>query len=137
MHGAFLALAVAALLPFLITLAVLLAITVVGAILLAPLAVGSHGGGAEILIDAKLPVVRAGNRFLVAPYYRFLARRRHPLFWGTGGGVLLGALLLWALIGAVVLPGEARTTKILIDAKDRIEHAYQDGHGFPTSLAVF
>src|SRR5439155_4751853 len=87
------------------------------------------------LIDAKIPVLNAGERFLVGPYYRFLARRRHPLFWGLGGGVLLGALLLWALIGAVVLPGEARTGKILIDAKDRIEHSYQEGHKFPTSLA--
>jgi hypothetical protein len=128
MHATFLVLAVAAFLPFLIILALLLALVIVSAIVTFP-ALG-HGdvGGFD---GAGEAIISGGNRFLVGPYYRFLARRRHPVFWGVAGGVLLGALLLLAVIGILIIPGEARTARILLEAQRKIENR----NGFPRSLA--
>ena len=39
------------------------------------------------------------------------------MFWGLVAGSLLGVLLLWALLAALVLPGEARTVRSLGDGK--------------------
>jgi hypothetical protein len=135
MHGALLVVAVFAFLPILIVGALLLAIMIGGFIV--ALLFGLFGHGSEppdIASPLGEAVIAGGGRFLIGPYYRFLASRRHPLFWGLSGGVLLGGLLLLALIAVLILPGEARTSRILIDAKDKLDRAYQAGHGFPKSL---
>jgi hypothetical protein len=129
-----LALALAAFLPFVIIAGALLVLMSVGVVISLPYALaGAHDTlpglyGAAELIDK-------GGRKLVPPYYRFLASRRHPLFWGIAAGIVLGVLILWAFIAVVILPGEARTTRILIEAKDKVDQAYHAGHSFPRSLA--
>src|SRR4051794_32787021 len=101
MHGALLAIAAVAFLPFLVLGAGLGVAVVVGALM-------PHGDahGLELLIEGPLR--------LFGPYYRLLFRlRRHPIAVGVPGGALLGALFLWGMIAAFIVPGEVATAAIL------------------------
>ena len=117
-HASLLAVAVVALLPLIIVAAFLL-LALVGAIL------GAMGGdgGAELIIT--------GGEEFVVPYYRFLARRRHPVFWGVGLGVLAGGLVLLALIAGVIVPGETKTATALARAQEQLETHYKQKGSFP------
>jgi hypothetical protein len=68
---------------------------------------------------------------LVPRYYRLLARQRHPIFWGIPLGVLIGGVLLWALIGYIMIPGESRTVQILAETKQQVERVYGETKQFP------
>jgi hypothetical protein len=131
MHGALLALGGVALVPFaLIALGVLLYLLAVLLILL----IGAAGGEVSpegVGLDELGGRLIAGGGLLIGPYYRFLARSRHPLVWGTLAGVLLGGLLLWALIAIVIVPREARTAELLAMAKQRVDRIYQTTGAFP------
>jgi hypothetical protein len=128
MHGALLSVAVAAFLPFVIIAVVLFVILVLGLVAAAsgeaPVDLGGVDGGASFI---------EGGFHFIPIYYRFLARQRHPLFWGTPVGTLLGGLLLWGLLGALVIPGEMRTVQILGEAKTQIDQAYAKNGRFPAA----
>jgi hypothetical protein len=124
MHATLLGLAVVAFLPFvLIAGGVLigLAVALLGALIADGDVMGD--GVSEALVD--------GGGELISPYYRFLARQRHPVFWGVFGGVLLGGLLLWAIIAALIVPGEDRTVQTLAEGKAHIERVYEETGKFP------
>jgi hypothetical protein len=132
MHGALLALATAALLPFALIAGALLVIAAAGLVVASA---GALGGAHDLSPDhvgwgLGEAVVEGGKR-LIPRYYRFLARRRHPLFWGVAGGLLVGALLLWALIAVVVVPGEARTARALAAARADVEQSYATSGALP------
>ena len=130
LHGALLSFAIAALLPFVIIaagVAVILLVALVGAI---AAALGDGGGDMSVAVEGGAGLIEGGAR--IAPkYYAFLARRRHPVFWGTGAGVFLGGLLLWAVLAIFVMPGETRTTDTLYEARARIELYYAEHGGLP------
>jgi hypothetical protein len=122
LHGALLSLALFALLPFAIIAAGVTA-TLLAALALA-ITAAFHGAAPDSDVSAMgETAVRAGGG-LIPRYYRFLARRRHPLFWGIPAGLLLGALCLAGVLAGYVLPKEARTVGILAAAKQRIDDAY-------------
>ncbi len=131
MHGALLALAAFALLPFLVVagglLFMLLAATV-------PAVLGIFLGGNEApifeLAEAGAHIVKGGAK-LVPRYYRFLGKRRRPVLWGLLTGVLFGGLVLWAVLAIVVLPDEALTVERLAAAKERIDEDYRRTGQFP------
>jgi hypothetical protein len=126
-HGAMLSVAVFALLPFaIIAAALLLALVLVSLSVLAALAGGDPVGGE----DAVQPIVELGVR-MIPGYYRWLAARRHPLFWGIPLGVLLGGLALWAMLAVFVLPGEAATVQTLADVRAEIDRLYADTSRYP------
>lgn len=109
MRGALIAVATFALLPFAImALGVFLALMLLALSLI--LALLSDGGGDVGGTEVAEPFVAGGLR-LMGPYYRWLARQRHPTFWGVSAGVVLGALVLWSMIATVVLPAETRTDR--------------------------
>jgi hypothetical protein len=125
LHGVLLGVAVLGLLPFAIIFGGLLA-----ALLFAVL-VGLHGGG-----DAGPGgLIAEGGMRLLIPYYRFLARQRHPAVLGVALGLPLSGLVLWALLSLFVLPGEARTVVILADASRRIEQEYRQTRHYPLPIA--
>jgi hypothetical protein len=130
MHGALIAVAVAALLPILIIAAG--ALLIVGSIAFTAAAVAftdvpvDPGGP----IEGGVAIVDGGGR-LLPRYYRFLARQKNPVFWGAGIGVLLGGLILWAALAILVLPGEARTTESLAGAQHAVELHYAHAHAYP------
>jgi hypothetical protein len=132
MHGALLALAVAALLPLLLVAGGLLVIMLIGFLLALPAALAGAG---EVPADGALdgaaePVVEGGG-WVIGRYYRLLGRQRHPVFWGIPAGVLFGGLVLWAMIAALVVPGETRTVRALAEAKAAIERVYGASGRFP------
>jgi hypothetical protein len=129
MHGALLTLAVAALLPFIVLAAAVLVILLVGLVL--ALTAAAAGSDDAPGLDGVGEVVIGGAQALLAPYYRFLGRQRHPVFWGVPAGLLLGGLLLWALMAALVLPGETRTVRALTEAKAAIERIHDQSGQFP------
>jgi hypothetical protein len=130
MHGALLAVAVAALLPLVIIGAGL--VIILGTIVIAAVAAAF----ADVAIDPSPPIeggiaIAEGGARLAPRYYRFLARQRHPVFWGIGAGTLLGGLILWAVLAIAVLPGEARSTESLADAQHAVELHYAQHHAYP------
>jgi hypothetical protein len=128
MHGALLSLAVGAFLPFVVVAAgIALSLLVVVLGLLAALLAE---GGVEVPHDAGASVGELGLR-LVGPYYRFLARRRHPVFWGVPIGALAGGLGLWALLATIVLPGEARSAVAIAGAQADVERCYARTSRYP------
>lgn len=120
-HAVLIGLAVVGLLPFLLVagglLMCLLSMVLAGA-------AGGHGA------DAGSGLAEGGFR-LIVPYYRFLARQRHPVTLGAAIGLPLGVLLLWVLLAVFVLPGEAATVAILAKTKERIEQQSRKTHQFP------
>jgi hypothetical protein len=130
---AMISVAVFAFLPFVIVATgLLLAATLFFLSILASLDGTSGGdGGAGDVAEASF---RVG--FRTAPgYYRWLASRRHPIFWGVPLGVLLGGLSLWALLAALVLPGEARTAEAIADARAAIDAHYKSAGRYPRPTA--
>ncbi|MBA3455983.1 MAG: hypothetical protein H0T42_22990 [Deltaproteobacteria bacterium] len=125
MHGVLISIAVLALLPFAIIAGVVFLMLVAGLVLTAPALVGGDAPDLEIVSDAGTPLADAGVG-MVGPYYRFLGRRRHPMFWGIPAGALLGSLVLWGLIALIIVPGEARTVKRLADANLALERVYKE-----------
>lgn len=125
-HGAMLGVATIAFLPFLfIASLVLLFMAMAVAIALA----GADGGdvpGGDAAGEAAFG--------FVGPYYRFLGRQRRPEFWGVPVGVLLGGLLCWAALGAIVVPGEARTVEALAAASQTLDSAYETSREFPAPV---
>jgi hypothetical protein len=124
LHWVLLSLAVTAFLPFVIIgggLAVGLVLALVGAVLGADAAAGAAVG--EITAEA------GGHLFL--PYYRFLGRQRHLLFWGIPLGLLLGCLLLAAIIGLVIVPRETQTVRTLAETQQQIENLHKKTGHFP------
>ena len=132
MHGALLTFAIAALLPFVIVAGGLLMIMAIGFILAlaAALARADDVPLGHRLYGAGEAVVEGGG-WLIPRYYRFLGRQRHPAFWGVPAGLLFGGLLLWALIAALVIPGETRTARTLTETTTKIERVYGQSGGFP------
>ena len=136
MYGAFLAAAVFAFLPFLVVGALVVVLLVTGVVVaaaggatpdvdLAGIDGASASGGpgsADGHVLDDLP--------LLGSYYRFLASRRHPVFWAIPAGVLLGGLLLLALVGSLVAPGEARTAEVLAAAQEHVEEHFAEHHRY-------
>ena len=124
-HGAMITVAVLALLPLIIIgggLLLILLLTLVMALF------GGEDADGGMAADG---VVEAGG-WLLPRYYRFLARQRHPVFWGVPTGTLLGGLLLWAVLALAVIPHEARTVSILLLARQGAEAAYKQHKRFPS-----
>jgi len=69
--------------------------------------------------------------YLFKPYYRWLSRRRHPVFWGSWVGVLLGAVVLFGLNYWVILPGDAATAETLLRLETAIENVYDERKRYP------
>jgi hypothetical protein len=124
LHWVLLTLAITAFLPFVIIgggLAVGVILALAGAVL------GAGAGGAEI--GEGVTTVGA---LMLRPYYRFLGRRRHPVFWGIPVGMLLGCLLLGTVIALVIVPAETRTVQILAETQQQIEKFHKKAGRFPT-----
>lgn len=125
LHWILLTLAVTAFLPFVIIgggLAIGLVLALLGAVL-----AGDASGGAVIGYGATEIGVR-----ILHPYYRFLGRRHHPVFWGIPVGMLLGCLLLGGIIALVIVPRETRTVRILAETQQQIEKFHKKIGRFPT-----
>lgn len=106
--------AIFAFFPFVITGALLI-LGVVGALLASP----------ESIV---FPVF---GFFLFKPYYRWLSNRKHPVFWGSWVGVLLGAVVLFGLNYWVILPGDAATAETLLKLESAIEIVYDERKRYP------
>lgn len=122
MHYSLISILIAAFLPFVMICAVIatgIIIAVIAAI------VGGCSDGSSIV-----EVVFLLSRTIV-PYYRFLASRRHPTFWAIPFGCVAGGLLLWGLIALVILPGEARTSRIILQTQRALQEVYDQEHDFP------
>jgi hypothetical protein len=72
-----------------------------------------------------------GGGWIVRRYYRFWARIRHPGFWGVPFGALAGCVILGGLFVTLILPGEARTARVLDEAQRRIEGYYKKHRAYP------
>lgn len=129
LYHSLLGLTVVALLPFLL-LATFLVFGIGASVLFALVPdLGIGNLASDALVDGAME--SAGVRSFVRRYYRFLERQRHPLFWGTLAGVLLGALLCFAVLALFVLPGDSRTLDALGAASLRIEQAYDRDGAYP------
>lgn len=131
MHGAILSIATVALLPFVVIAGGLLLLMVAGFVLGCVATLTGEPPAVDHGLYAAGEVLLGGGRWFARRYYRFIARQRHPLAWGVPAGVLFGGLMLWVLIAALVLPGEAQTVRILSQAKTSIDQIYQQAGQFP------
>jgi hypothetical protein len=125
LHWLLLTLAVTAFLPFVIIgggLAAGLILALAAAILGADASAGADIGEGATIVGVHI----------LRPYYRFLARRRHPVFWGATAGLLLGCLLLGGVIALVIVPAETRTVQILAETQQQIEKFHKKTGRFPT-----
>lgn len=87
----------------------------------------------SLIIDGTVQGVRIskfGVRIL-GPYYSWLSRTRHPVLWGSVFGAILGTGILWGLITCLVLPGEARTVKILVATREAVLASFQKTKQLP------
>ena len=131
MHAALLAVAVVAFLPLVIVaagvavVAILFAVSVVLSLLGDGAVDVSTDGG---LIEAGARAAPGYYRFMAA---RFVARRKHPVFWGLPLGTLVGGLALWGVLAAYVLPGEAKTAETLVLVQWRIDAEYLRRSRYP------
>ena len=127
MHGAFIAVAATALLPFLILAVILFLPTM---IMLSCGLIGMfmaiEGVGLEMGADAAW-----ASRGVVPWYYRFMANQKHPFFWGVPCGLVIGAGILAMLIAIWIVPGETRTVEILAETQAVIERVYKDKGAYP------
>ena len=128
MHGALVATAVFAFLPFAI---IATGLAIAGFFMGMSLIAAILGGGGDIVgMELAEPFTEAGVRS-IPPYYRWLARQRHPVFWGIPAGVLFGGLLLWGFIAVLILPGEVRTVQTLAEVREDIERTYREEGRYP------
>jgi hypothetical protein len=131
-HGALLTVAGFAFLPFVIIAGgIALGLFLMGMSMFAAIL---GGGGAVGGLEISEPFIELGARS-IGPYYSFLMRRRHPIFWGVPLGVLAGGLALWGFLAIFVIPGEADTVQILIDAQSQLDQRYARGDGYPKPTA--
>ena len=108
-HGAIIIMSVAAFLPLLAALAIVLIFLGMSAIAV----ISGDPDAAPVASDAFATSegLAAFFRRVLVPYYRFLFTRRNPVLLGGTCGILLGTPIVWALITIVVLPGEVCTLK--------------------------
>lgn len=87
----------------------------------------------SLIVDGTVQGIRI-SKFgvkILGPYYRWLSRTRHPILWGSVFGAILGTGILWALITWLVLPGEARTAKILVATREAVLQNFQKTRQLP------
>ena len=118
-HGTIIVMSVAAFLPLLLALVLVL-------IFLGMSAIGVLSGdpaAAPVASDAYAASegLAAFFRRVCVPYYRFLFTRRNPALIGAACGFLLGTLFVWALLSVLVLPGEVCTLKRMAAIQSAIE----------------
>jgi hypothetical protein len=118
-HGTIIVLSVAAFLPLLVALALVLIFLGMSTIAIlsgdpdaAPLASEAYAASEGLA---------AFFRRVFVPYYRFLFTRRHPTLLGAASGFLLGTLVVGALLSVLVLPGEVCTLKRMAAIQSAIE----------------
>jgi hypothetical protein len=126
-NTALISVATIAFLPFLIIAAglllILLAISI--SIILAMLG-GDFSDAACLGGDVAALGIQAAP-----PYYAWLLRIKHPIFWGSLAGCLLGGLILWGLIALIITPGEKQTAQILAQSLTYIETNYKEKGAYP------
>jgi hypothetical protein len=131
MHGALISVAVVALLPLVIVAAGLgLALLIVTIGVFVAALSGGDTGAVAAGVDGGAALATLGGEIAPA-YYRFLGRRRHPLFWGPLAGLLLGGLVSLGLIAWRIIPRETATALILANAQTRIETIFDETGRFP------
>ncbi len=86
------------------------------------------GEGSTVITDAGL--VELGAR-AIPPYYRFLSRIKHPVFWAILSAMFLASLILWSIISFLILPGEIKTAEQLIAIQVQIEDFYRKNYSYP------
>lgn len=128
-YGALTGVALLAFLPFAIAVAGagLIVLSVVMAVFLG---LFGDAGGAEAVGEGGSGLIDLGSG-IFGPYYAFLARRRHPMFWGAPVGVLIGGLVLSGLIFWWIIPGETRTATVLVDTSEKLRAHYDEHKEFP------
>jgi hypothetical protein len=116
LHGVVLAAGAVAFLPFIsLTLAALI---VCAASALAAVT----DAGADVFAAGAADGIATGGGKLIRGYYRLLWRlRQHALVSGVGVGVGLAAAVLALVLWFFVVPREAETLAILLEAKARID----------------
>jgi hypothetical protein len=125
MHTALISVALLAFFPFAVIASGILLGLVGFAVSMLTSMLGDSGSAVEPNIGA--PVVRAGAK-LMSPYYRWLASRRHPVFWGLPAGCLVGGIVLWGFIAIWIIPRETVTAESLARIQQLIDRKYsQDG----------
>ena len=123
MHGALVTLAAVAFFPFLV-IAAIFAILVIGAIVAGSGDGPDVGGGEGLLVGFAL----------IPRYYRFLAKQTNAITAGAAAGLALGALVLWAIIAAVIVPGELKTLDAMQGWKKAIEEQRKTSGAYPDTL---
>jgi hypothetical protein len=119
-----------ALLPFLLLTAAVS--VVVGASVLGAVVATDTG----IFTAGAVDGIATGGSKLVRAYYSLLwPLRRHPLASGAGAGVLLGAVALMAVLWLFVVPREARTLGILLEAQATIDAEHRATGRYPAAAA--
>jgi hypothetical protein len=128
-RGAVVSVAVFALLPFaIITAGIGLALLLLWISLI--LSLLSHGGDVVISGVGEEAIVESGVR-MIPGYYRWLATRRHPVFWGVPLGLVLGALTLSWMLALVDVPKEENTAQSLAEVHALIERFYNEKGSYP------
>ncbi len=97
-------------------------------------AIGSEGGGDPEAISKGGGAVMAVGWGLGRPYYRWLARVRHPVFWGVALGAGIAVVVLLFVVGVVIKPGEQRTHVALRDAQDRLVAYFVEQRSLPGAV---
>jgi hypothetical protein len=127
-HAALVSVASLAFLPLVIIgIGLTLGLTLLAASMLAGL-LGGCGDAAGLEIAE--PFAEVGIA-MIPGYYRWLARRKHPAFWGIGMGLLCGAAALWTVIATTIIPRELETTDAILDAQSRVEARFQRTSRYP------
>jgi hypothetical protein len=101
-------------------------IVILGLVLLcgASALVAWTGDGPGVLAAGAADGITTGGSKLVRSYYGLLWRLRlHPVLWGAGAGLGLGAALLAGVLWFFVVPREAETLAILLEAKAQLDAA--------------
>jgi len=65
---------------------------------------------------------------ILKPYYRFLGKQKHPVFWAIPAGFLTGGLCLLALVYPLIVAKEAKTADLMMELQSALQ-AYQEEHG--------
>jgi hypothetical protein len=119
LHGGLILLSVAAFLPLLVAMAIVVVFLAASAMAIAagtpeaiPTAADAYATGEGLT---------AFFRRVLVPYYRFLFAQRHPITLGAACGLLLGTLFVWTLLSLFVLPGEVCTLKRMAAIQSAIQ----------------
>jgi hypothetical protein len=128
-RGAVVSVAVFALLPFAV-IAAGIALALFFLMISLILALLSDGGADYVGGAGEDMIIESGVR-MIPGYYRWLASRRHPVFWGVPLGVALGGLALSGLLATAVIPQEGNTVQSLAEAQAEIERFYLEKGATP------